>query len=81
MNNIKQTHCKYLSPNKTIETLSISREEKEIDVYVYNFKGLSFRVFKSRESLDGFWKGMNNEDLHFSSEKNLDNWLESLEIG
>jgi hypothetical protein len=81
MNQVHQISCKYLSPNKTIETLSISREENEIDVYVYNFKGLSFRVFKSKESLDGFWKGLNNEDLHFNSEKNLDNWLKSFKIG
>jgi hypothetical protein len=80
MNQVNQVSCLYLSPNKTIETLLISSNVKESTVYIYNFKGLSFRVFKSKESLDGFWKGLNNEDLHFNSEKNLDNWLKLFKI-
>lgn len=78
MNQVNQVSYLYLSPNKTIETLLISSDVKESIVFIYNYKGFSFRVFKSKESLDGFWKGLNDEDLHFSSEKNLDKWLESL---
>jgi len=80
MNAITQTHCEYLTPNKTIETLSISNCESEIVIYLYNFKGYSFRLFKSKEILNGFWNGMNIEDFHFKSEVDLDHWLQNVAI-
>ena len=75
MNNIKQLSCKYLTPNKTVESYSVSNQENETLLFVYNYKGISFRVFRSRNKLEGFWKGLNNEDLHFNSEQDLDHWL------
>jgi len=80
MNQVHQITCKYLSPNKTVETISIASQYTEIVVYLYNFKGQSFRVFNSKESLNGFWKGMNNEDFHFDSEMDLDHWLQNVAI-
>jgi hypothetical protein len=80
MNQVHQLKCKYLSPNKTVETISISHQDIEIVVYLYNFKGQSFRVFNSKERLKGFWKGMNNEDFHFESEMDLDHWLHNVGI-
>jgi len=79
MNNIEQISCKYLASNKTVESYSISIQENEILFFVYNYKGISFRVFKSRNKLEGFWSGSTEEDLHFNSEEKLDQWLESFE--
>ena len=72
---IYQSHCYYISPNKTIETISISNGEKKRNVYLYNYKGVSYRVFKSKEKMDRFWKGQGEEDLHFETEQELDEWL------
>ena len=80
MNQAHQIICKYLSSNKTVETISISSQNNEILVYIYNFKGQSFRLFKSIESLHGFWKGLNNEDMHFENEIDLDYWLLNVSI-
>lgn len=75
MNKIKQIECYYLSANKTIETLSISSKKMSHTVYVYNYKGTSFRLFTSKQQLDGFFKNRNDEDLHFETEEALDHYL------
>ena len=80
MNTLIQNNCEYITPNKTIETISISSQDNELVVYIYNYKGLSFRLFKSKESFNGFWKGLNSEDLHFDSEMDLDDWLQNVAI-
>jgi len=79
MNQVHQISCKYITPNKTIETLSISCRDKEIITYIYNYKGVSFRVFTSRNRLEGFWKGLNDDDFHFGSEEELDYWLKTFD--
>lgn len=80
MNQIDQTNCEYLTANKTIETIHISSDEYELVVRVYNYKGVSFRVFNSVLSFEGFWKGLNDGDYHFNSEKELDHWLRTFTI-
>lgn len=72
---VYQNHCHYISSNKTIETISISNGEKKRNLYVYNYKGVSYRVFESKEKMDRFWKGQGDEDLHFETEQELDEWL------
>jgi hypothetical protein len=76
MNFICQIDQTYLSPNKSIEKLSVSNIGGENIFYIYNYKGVSFRVFTSKQRLEGFWKGLNDEDYHFESEYALDLWLE-----
>lgn len=76
MDNWNQIDCEYLTPNKTIETLSYSKRNRRSKIYIYNYKGVSFRVFTSKQRLEGFWKGLNDEDYHFESESTLDLWLE-----
>ena len=77
MNTITQIDCQYITPNKTIETIAISDYNKEKIIFVYNYKGISYRVFRSKNRLEGFWRGLNDGDLHFNSEIELDYWLES----
>lgn len=72
---VYQNHCHYISSNKTIETISISNGEKKRNLYVYNYKGVSYRVFESKEKMDRFWKGQGDEDSHFETEQELDEWL------
>lgn len=80
MNTLIQNNCEYIIPNKTVETISISSQDNELVVYIYNYKGQSFRLFKSKESFNGFWKGLNSEDLYFDSEMDLDDWLQNVAI-
>lgn len=44
------TSVKYIRPNITIETIKISKGF----LYVYNYQGVHYRIFGSRESLDDF---------------------------
>jgi len=77
---IQQLNCTYISPNKTLEEILISRSEGEKTIYVYNYKGLSYRVFKSQEELNKFWKGESDEHKHFQTEQELDDWLHTVDI-
>lgn len=79
MNQVYQISSNYITPNKTIEALSISCRNKEIIAYIYNYKGVSLRVFTSRNRLEGFLKGLNDEDFHFGSEEELDYWLKTFD--
>ena len=74
----KSTH--YLTPNKTIETLSVSNSQGELTFHIYNYKGISYRVFRSQEELNKFWKGEKDEYKHFQTEQELDDWLHTVDI-
>jgi hypothetical protein len=75
MNTLTQQNCHYLTPNKTIETISVSNGVNEKAFFIYNYKSISFRVFQSEQTLAGFWKGEADEDQHFETEKELDVFL------
>lgn len=65
MNKIIQIGCKYLLPNRTVEKLSIFNKRKTKIFYVYNFKGISFRLFKNRLQLNNFFWGLKSEYKNF----------------
>ena len=78
---IEMIDCQYLTPNRTIETLRVSNGGKQIEIFVYNYKGQSFRAFSSKKKLDDFWQGKADEDHHFQSEQELDDWLNGVFVG
>ena len=78
MNFICQIDQTYLSPKKSIEKLSVSNIGGENIFYIYNYKGNSFRVFRSKKEIDGFWNGVSEEYRHFQTEQELDEWLNSI---
>ena len=80
MNSIKQQSTHYLTPNKTIETLSVLHQKQESVYYIYNYKGMPFRVFRSKEELNGFFRVEADEHKHFQIEQELDAWLHSVEV-
>jgi|AntRauTorcE11897_2_1112592.scaffolds.fasta_scaffold15187_2 hypothetical protein len=71
---IKQIDCTYLSPNKTIEEILITRKEARRTVYVYNYKGISFR-FSSIDNINSFIKNGGEAEKHFLTEGELDKYL------
>lgn len=79
MNLICQIDQTYLNPNKSIEKLSVSNCQGVRLLYIYNYKGNSFRIFRSEKELDDFWNGESEEYLHFQTEKELDEWLNNVD--
>ncbi|GAA4824159.1 hypothetical protein GCM10011365_04090 [Marinicella pacifica] len=51
MNNIKIKNTEYLRPSRTIETILVSNKDLSNIFYVYNYEGVSYRVFKSYPNL------------------------------
>ena len=43
MNTLNHTNVEYLTPNKTIETVSFKNTDRLL--YIYNYKGIHYRVF------------------------------------
>ena len=80
MNKLIQKKCYQLTPNKTIETILVSNGDNKKTLFIYNYHGVSFRVFSTQEMLDGFWKGEAEEDQHFSTENELDKYLEQITL-
>ncbi|TVR16482.1 MAG: hypothetical protein EA391_07890 [Balneolaceae bacterium] len=80
MNTLTQQNCHYLTPNKTIETISVSNGVKAKTLFIYNYQGISFRVFASKQTLAAFWEGEAEEDQHFETEEELDAFLAHYEL-
>jgi len=80
MNTLSQQNSHYITPNKTIETISVSNGVNEKAFFIYNYNGVSFRVFQSQQTLDGLWKGEAEDDQHFETEKELDVFLTQYEL-
>lgn len=75
MKTITQTDCEYITPNKTIETILISDGERDKTIFIYNYKGMSYRVFLTKDQLESFWIGNSAEEFHFGTERELDKWI------
>ncbi len=73
---IKQIGFTYLSPNKTIEEILVTRKQVRKTFYVYNYKGISFRFFSSLDNLNKFFKNGDQAERHFLTEEKLDEYLE-----
>jgi hypothetical protein len=80
MNKIIQMGCEYLSPNRTVETISITNKRKNKMLYVYNFQGNSFRLFKNKGQLNNFFRGNKSKYKNFDNEDKLDKALKRIDI-
>lgn len=80
MNQINQVNCEYLAPNKTIETIELYRDSASRTLWIYNYKGISFSVFITKENLASFLEGPQQPDTHFNTETELDEWLMELDL-
>lgn len=75
MNQINQVSCEYIAPNKTIETIELYRDSHCRTLWIYNYKGISYSVFDTKENLIAFLEGSRQPEAHFNTEKELDEWL------
>jgi|9_EtaG_2_1085328.scaffolds.fasta_scaffold01201_8 hypothetical protein len=80
MNQIRQNNCEYVRPNITIEVISVINNCTAKIYYVYNYKGISFRLFSSKKHLEGFLDNLSLEYHHFEKEDELDNYLNQLKL-
>ena len=73
MNTINQIEIHYLRTSRTIETIAIENLNKV--VYVYNYEGNHFRLFKHTNDLIRFFQFGTAPKLDFSNEDDLNNYL------
>ena len=80
MNSLVQLSCQYLTPNKTIETIEVSDGINEKTLFIYNYKGVSFRIFSSQKKLSDYWKGEAVEEQNFATELELNAYLATFKL-
>ncbi len=80
MNKIIPISTEYLRPSRTIEILNLSDFGLNKQVYIYNHEGTHFRFFDSLIDLIQFFESGNEPQNSFSSENELDEFLENLQI-
>jgi hypothetical protein len=81
MNKILPLSTEYLTPSRSIEVLTLINQKESSLVYVYNFEGIHFRFFCSILSLIAFFEKGIEPDISFSSEQELDKFLERFGLG
>ena len=68
------TTVEYITPNKTIETISFENSDNRL--YIYNYKGCHYRVFTSLLSLIRFF-AYGDEPKHcFDTDEEVDDFIE-----
>ena len=81
MNKILPLSTEYLTPSRSIEILTLINQKESRLVYVYNFEGIHLRFFGSILSLIAFFEQGIEPDISFSSEQELDKFLERFGLG
>ncbi|MFK7756004.1 MAG: hypothetical protein AB8B53_03615 [Flavobacteriales bacterium] len=80
MNTLNQVDIDYLRPSRTLETILVSNGTSQKTFFIYNYEGYSFRVFKNHLTLINFLQEKAAEDHHFSTEKQLNHFLETVSL-
>lgn len=80
MNTFSTIHTEYLRSSRTIEVILVSKKNSIKVFFVYNYEGTSFRLFERHLDLIHFFEDKSEGDFHFSTEKELDFFLSSVNI-
>jgi len=75
MNKFEALHTEYLRPSRTIETVLVTNEYLSEIFFIYNYEGISFRVFKSHLDLINFFLNKSESNFHFNTEDELNVFL------
>lgn len=81
MNKILPLSTEYLTPSRSIEVFTLINQKESKLVYIYNFEGSHFRFFDSILSLIAFFEQRIEPEVSFSSEQELDKFLERFGLG
>ena len=75
MNKYTTLHTEYLRPSRTIETILVTNEFLNEIFFIYNYEGVSLRVFKTHLDLINFFLNKSGSNFHFNTEDELDIFL------
>lgn len=67
-------HTDYITPNRTLETIRFDGSDTYL--YVYNYKGVHFRLFMDLVELAQFFPLRTEPKYEFSDEEDLDLFLD-----
>ena len=81
MNKIHPISTEYITPSRSIETLTLVTPKESILIYIYNFEGIHFRFFDSILKLIEFFETGIEPETSFTSEGELDKFLEGFGLG
>ena len=81
MNKIIPVSTEYITPSRSIEILNLINQKESKQVYIYNFEGNHFRFFDSLLGLIQFFETRAEPEYSFSSEAELDAFLEKYGSG
>jgi hypothetical protein len=80
MNEYKTIQTEYLKASRTIETVLVSNESLNDILFIYNYEGISFRVFESHLDLINFFLNMSETNYHFDTENEVDDFLAEVKL-
>ena len=75
MNTINHCTVEYITPNKTLETVSLKNTDRLF--YIYNYKGNHYRVFTELLSLIGFFECGVEPKHTFCTDEEVDEFISS----
>lgn len=81
MNKILPLTTEYITPSRSIEILTLINQKESKLVYIYNFEGNHFRFFDSLLKLVAFFEKGIEPETSFTSEVELDKFLEGFGLG
>jgi hypothetical protein len=80
MNEFKTIETEYLKASKTIETVLVSNKKLSGLFFIYNYEGISFRVFKTHLDLINFFLNKSETNYHFDTENEVDDFLAEVKL-
>ena len=80
MNEYKAIQVEYLRPSRTLETVLVTNEYLSEVFFIYNYEGVSFRVFKTQLDLINFFLNKDESFFHFDTEVKLDIFLTEVKL-
>lgn len=80
MNTYETLQIEYLKPSRTLETVLITNEHLTEVFFVYNYEGISFRLFKTHLELINFFQNKSESTFHFDTEVALDAFLAEVKL-
>ncbi|MEP3838315.1 MAG: hypothetical protein ABJM36_11735 [Algibacter sp.] len=80
MNTFEVIDIEYLKACRTIETILINNRDLAEVFFVFNYEGVSYRVFKSHLDLINFFQNKSESKFCFDTENELDVFLAEVKL-
>ncbi|WP_452230918.1 hypothetical protein [Lacinutrix sp. MEBiC02404] len=80
MNNFETINTEYLRASRTIETVLVSNRTSSALFFIYNYEGISFRIFKTHIDLIKFFLNKSESYIHFDCENEVDDFLSEVKL-